>query len=141
MGNMIALDTTLWIQLVNFLITIVVLNYLLIKPVRAHIAARKALTAGYAADVEKFTAEANQKLASYETSLSHARTEASVDRDALKAEGHSREQALLQAAQAEAQSFLTAHRAQVAKDAKTAGKALLSQVDSFAAKAMTKILG
>lgn len=141
MGNMIDLDPTLFIQLANFLITIVVLNFLLIKPVRDQISARKDLTAGYAADIENFTAEASQKLSTYEATLAEARAHAAVSRDAIKAEGLSKEQELLQAAHSEAQSFLLSSREQTAKDAKAAMSSLLSQVNDFAAKAMKKILG
>ncbi len=141
MGNMINLDHTIVIQLVNFLITIVVLNFLLIKPVRDQIAARKALTTGYAKDIEQFAADAAAKLSSYEASLAEARAQATVARDAIRAEGQSREHELVSSAHAEAQAFLNSSREQVAADAKAAMDTLLSQVNVFAAKAMSKILG
>lgn len=141
MENMINLDHTLVIQLVNFLITIVVLNYLLIKPVRNQIAARKDLTAGYANEVEKFTAEASAKISNYESALADARAQAALSREALKAEGAATEQKLVQAAQADAQAYLQSSREQVSKDAKAAMDSLLSQVNDFASKAMSKILG
>ena len=141
MDNMIELDHTILIQLVNFLITMVVLNYLLIKPVRNQIAARKELTHGYENEIEKFTAEASHKIADYERALSEARAQASLSREALKAEGAAEEQKLVQSAQSEAQAYLQTSREQVAKDAKTAMDSLLSQVNTFAEKAMSKILG
>ena len=141
MGNMINLDLTLWIQLANFLITIVVLNYLLIKPVREQIAARSALTSGYTAEIEKFAAEASNKLSGYEASLSQARAEASLARESIKAQGQAKEQELLQSAHSEAQAFLHSSREQVAKEAKAAMDILLSQVNGYAATAVSKILG
>lgn len=141
MDNMIDLDMTLFIQLANFLIAIVVLNFLLIKPVREQIAARSALTAGYAADIEKFAAEASEKLSGYEAALSDARAKATLSRDAIKAEGAAKEQLLLQTAHSEAQAFLTASREETAKEAKAATDSLLSQVNEFAKTAMSKILG
>ena len=141
MDNMITLDHTLLIQLVNFLIAIVVLNYLLIKPVRNQIAARNAITSGYADSIDKFTNDASEKLSEYERSLTEARVEASLAREARKAEGSAREQDLIRSAQAEAQAYLHSSREQTAKDAKAAMDSLMSQVNDFAAKAMTKILG
>ena len=38
---MVDLNITLWIQLANFLVTLVVLNYLLISPIRKIIRKRK----------------------------------------------------------------------------------------------------
>lgn len=141
MGNMIDLDVTLFVQLVNFLITIIVLNYLLIKPVRERIASRKSLTEGYAQDIEKFTAEASDKLTGYEKSLSDARMEAAKKREAIRAEGSSSEQEILHSAHEKAQAFLQSSREDTANQAKAAMQSLLSQVDGYAAKAMTKILG
>lgn len=141
MGNMINIDITIVVQLVNFLIAVVALNYILIKPVREQIAARKDLTSGYASDIETFTADANQKLAGYESALAEARSQASSSREAIKAEGLARQQDVLEQAQNEAQAFLLSSREQTARDAKAATDALLSQVNVFADKAMKKILG
>ena len=141
MGNMINLDSTLFIQMANFLITLVVLNFLLIRPVRQQIAARSALTSGYLSDIEKFNAEAAAKVSAYEGALTEARAKASLARDALKAEGQAQEQAMIQAAHSEAQAYLHSAKEQTAADAKAAMKTLLSQVNVYAAKAVDKILG
>jgi F0F1-type ATP synthase, subunit b len=141
MDNMINLDHTIFIQLVNFLITLVVLNFLLIRPVRNQIAERNTLVQTQSDHIADFTSQASEKLASYEKSLSEARSQASLARDALKAEGNVREHELLQAAQNEAQAYLQSSREEVAKDVKTAMNALQSQVNDFADKAIAKILG
>lgn len=141
MGNLIAFDNTFLIQLANFLITLVVLNFLLIKPVREQIAARKALTDGQAADITRFTQTAETKLVGYEETLSVARTEAAKTREAAKEDGRKRERELLAAAQADAQTFLQAARADTAREMKAAGDALAARVDTFATQAISKILG
>lgn len=141
MGNMIDIDHTIVIQLVNFLIAIVVLNYLLIKPVREQITARKTLTTSYAADIELFVAEADKKISTYESALAEARAHASINRDAIKADGLSKQRDLLEQAQNDAQVFLLSSREQAAKDATAAMRSLVSQVNSFADKAIKKILG
>lgn len=141
MDNMIDLDATLFIQLANFLITLVVLNFLLIKPVREQIASRKALTTGYADSIEKFSAAASEKLSGYEAALADARANAAQAREAITAQGAAREQELLQTAHADAGAYLQSSREQTAKDAQAAMKTLLSQVNDLAAKAMSKILG
>ena len=140
MGNMIDLDITLFIQLVNFLITVVVLNFLLIKPVRDQIAARGSFTAAYTVDIEKFTTEASERISRYEAALSESRAKASLAREAIKAEGLAQEKRLLEAAHSEASTRLHASRETTAKEAKTAMKSLRSQVNAFAAQAMNKIL-
>lgn len=141
MGNMIDLDITLVVQLVNFLITIIVLNYLLIKPIREHLSARSALISSYTADIEHFTDEATQKISGYESALSDARAEAAREREAIKASAVAAEQETIKSAHAKAQAFLQSSRDETAKEAKAAMDALLSQVDGFAKQSMAKILG
>ena len=141
MDNMIDLDSTLLIQLVNFLVTLVVLNFLLIRPVREQISARGKLVEGYASDIEHFTAEADGRLKNYEAALAEARAQAGQAREALKQEGIAREQELVAAAHQDARVFLQNARADVAREAKAASDALLARVDEFAKKSLSKILG
>jgi F-type H+-transporting ATPase subunit b len=141
MDNMIRLDWTLFIQMANFLITLVVLNYLLIKPVREQIAARKALTSGYAADIEAFSSNASEKLSGYETALAEARVQAGAARESIKAQGAAQEQKIIQAAHADAHSYLQSSRAETAKDVQAAMNTLLAQVNNLADKAASRILG
>ncbi len=141
MNNMIDLDLTIVFQLVNFLITIVVLNFLLIKPVRDQINARQALMSSHATEIEKFTSQASSKLSQYEASLKEARAIAAQAREEIKSEGYSTEQEIASKSHAETQAFLQAAREQIQAEASTAKQVLLSQVDSFATKAVNKILG
>jgi F-type H+-transporting ATPase subunit b len=141
MDNMIRLDWTIFIQMANFLITLVVLNYLLIKPVREQIAARKALTSGYAADIEAFSSKASEKLSGYEAALAEARVQAGEARENIKAQGAAQEQEILHAAHTDAHAYLQSSRAQTAKEVQAAMKTLLSQVNDLAAKAGPRILG
>ena len=138
---MIEINSTIFIQLANFLITIVALNYLLIKPVREQIASRKALTEGYLGDVEHFTALAKEKISSYESSLDVARQEATVQRDALKDAGRQHEQTVLADAQAEAQEYIRQSRENVAKQVKAAYADLQKLVPGYADQVVSKIIG
>lgn len=141
MGNMIELDITLVIQLVNFLIAIVVLNYLLIKPIRNQITVRNALITEYTNAIEEFNAKASGKLANYEAALAEARKEAALTREHIKSHGLEAEKEMIEAANAKAQAILESSREDSARNAKAAMNSLLSQVDGFASKAMSKILG
>lgn len=107
---MFNVDITLAIQFVNFVVTIVVLDFLLIRPIRGIVKKRRDLASGLLSDAETFTAEAAQKLENYETTLSKAREEAARICDERKNEGVSKEAELLSAAQNDAQSFLQSSR-------------------------------
>ncbi len=141
MGNMMDLDYTVLIQLMNFLVTIVVLHYLLIKPVRRQIAARKELVAGLTAEIDIFAQETDRKLTDFEAALAEARAQATIARDALKTDGLSTEQAVMDKAQADAQAFLQDSRERVAREMKDVEAALFAQVDAYAEAAASRILG
>jgi F-type H+-transporting ATPase subunit b len=140
MGNIISLDITVFIQLANFLITIVVLNILLIRPVRRQIAERAELTAGYVAEIERFNKEAEDRLSAYEGAQAEARARAVAARERLKAEGRAGELEILGRAQAEARDFLLSSREDVARQSKAAMQTLEKQVSAFAAGAVARIL-
>lgn len=138
---MINLDFTLLIQLVNFIVTLLVLNALLIRPIREIIKQRADKMSGLVGDTEGFLENANQKLSNYEAALSEARRGASAVREAKKEEGLTKEQELVTAASNEAQAILQASREQVAKDVKAAMDTLKGQVGALAEKATAKVLG
>ena len=66
---MINFDISFVIQLVNFIITLLVLNLLLIKPVRGIIKKRNDLMAGRVDEINKFTDSATAKMSDYEAQL------------------------------------------------------------------------
>lgn len=138
---MIDIDITVLFQFANFVITLVVLNFLLISPVRAIVKKRRDLAAGLLSDTESFTSDAAKKLEQYEAALAKAKEEAVTIRDAQKAEGASTQENLLHAAQQEAQEYLAASRGQTRAAIAEASAALKKRVPDLAALAAAKLLG
>ena len=136
----IEFNVTFFIQLGNFLVTLVVLNYLLIRPVRAHIQKRRDMISSNLGEIERFTSSAEESLNSYEASLDEARDSATRTRDALKADAQQREQSLVAAAQAQAQDVIKAAKAEAAQQAQVALASLKKQVPAFADQIVTKVL-
>lgn len=138
---MIDLDKTIFIQLANFLIALIGLNYVLIKPIRAKIAERKALMSTLVSEVDSFASEADGKLKNYEAELDKARVQGVEARMKMKDEAGAEEKKLVEAAAAEAQSKLSAARATIAQESKAAFDALKAKVDGLAKDAAAKVLG
>lgn len=138
---MIDLNITFFFQLVNFLVTLVVLNAILIRPVRDIIRQRRDKMSGLLGESEQFAGQADTKLKNYEATLVKARAEATAERDKARAEGVAREQVILADAGRQAQDYLEKSRQQVAAQVKTAMDTLKGQVDALAAKATAKVLG
>ncbi|WP_353117383.1 ATP synthase F0 subunit B [Nitratidesulfovibrio sp.] len=138
---MIDLNITFFFQLVNFLVTLVVLNAILIRPVRDIIRQRRDKMSGLLGESEQFAGQADTKLKNYEATLVKARAEATAERDKARAEGVAREQVILASAGRQAQDYLEKSRQEVAVQVKTAMDTLKGQVDALAAKATAKVLG
>lgn len=138
---MVIPDKTFFIQAVNFLVTVGVLNVLLIKPIREIIKKRKELMTEQMEKIEGFNSNAEKKVADYESQLTAARKEANDIRSSMKDEGTVEEQKLMSAAGEEASSTIQAARAEIKSQVKGAMDQLTKDVDKFAEAATGKILG
>ena len=72
---MINIDITLLIQLVNFLVTLVIINYLIVRPVRGVIARRRAANDELKEKAESLAGEASLKMEGYTARIAQARAE------------------------------------------------------------------
>ncbi len=138
---MIDFDKTFLIQLVNFLITLVGLNLLLIRPIRDKIQERNNLMADQVGKIEGFNASAEEKLKSYQAAIDAARQEGLEVRKQLRAAGAGEEQQIMAAAGKEVAAALKAAHEDIAAQVSSAKKALFAEVEKFAQKATAKILG
>lgn len=138
---MVIPDKSIFIQFVNFVLMLVLLNWVLIKPIRSIIQKRKELMAEQMGGIEKFTSEAEAKLKDYETALDAARKEGMEIRINLKGEGSATEQNLMSAAGEKAAATLREAEAKIEAEVASAMDVLKKGVDGYAQKATNKILG
>lgn len=138
---MFDVNLTLAIQFVNFVVTLVVLDYLLIRPIRGIIKKRRDLASGMLADAATFTSDAADKLETYEAALAKAREEAASLRDKRREEGTARETDLLEAAHREAKEFLQSSRESTEAAVAQTRAAMENRVPEFADMAVAALLG
>lgn len=138
---MIDIDKTMGIQMVNFLITVVGLNALLIRPIREKIKERNTLMADQLGKIEDFTSQAEGKLKGYQDAIDSARRDGLELRKQMRAEGAASEQQIMAAAGKDVAAELQAAHKDIAAQAAGAKQALASDVEKFAQKATAKILG
>lgn len=137
---MIDLDYTFFVQLVNFLIILTVLNLILYRPIRGIIKKRAEVMNEKLASIEGFTADAESKLENYKASLRGARVEAQEIRVALKAEGSSAEASVLSKASAEAAEKVAAARKEIDAQKQAALRTLRGTVADYAKTVANKVL-
>lgn len=137
---MIELNYTFFVQLVNFLVILTVLNLILFRPIRGIIKKRAEVMSEKLGSIETFTAEAETKLEGYKASLTGARVEAQQLRVALKAEGAEVEAEVLTTAGAEAAQKVAAARKEIDGQKQAALKALQGNVEGYAKSVADKVL-
>jgi F-type H+-transporting ATPase subunit b len=137
---MIELNVTFFIQLVNFLIVLLLLNLILYKPIRGMLRKRAEIMSHKVSEVEDFSSTAEKKMKAYEIELDKARVKAQEIRAEFKGEGFAKESEIVDVASGEAMSIVKTAREQVSKEKETAISTLKKQVENFAAKATEKIL-
>lgn len=98
---LLALDGTLVVQLVNFVVFLLILNRLFLGPVGEAIAKRRAFITGIASDIEQF-----------ETDVKALRVQADAVRSSARREADAHFAEVRAAAQAEANAIIADHQVQ-----------------------------
>ncbi|MBQ4132243.1 MAG: ATP synthase F0 subunit B [Desulfovibrionaceae bacterium] len=137
---MIDLDFTAIIQFVNFLITMVVLNYLLITPIRKILKQRKESMQEMQGAISMARDASEDKLENYNKSLVDYRAEATREREKLRNDALAREREITEAALAETQARLQKARSDISAQVDAAMAELKDSVPALAKEAASRIL-
>lgn len=137
---MLDLNITLLFQLANFLIALIVLNDLLIRPIRQIIRRRREVMDGMRGEAENFEEDAVKRLENYEAALVEARRDAARQCDAGRAAGAAEQQQIVGEAQKKAQEILAQTRRELEAEARETLAALRGQVAALSARTAEKVL-
>jgi len=138
---MISVDSSLFIQIANFLILIWVLNRVLYGPIRKMLLERKAKISGLEDNIESCAQQVKESNEAYALGIKEARTNGLKEKEKLVQVAEAQEKELIQQINEKAQAELAKIREKVAKDAEAVRKTLLQDVDKFANDIGEKILG
>lgn len=138
---MINLNITLFVQLINFLALLFILNAILYKPILAKIREREA---AIKSDQEK-ARELEKRVADQETrhqeELAKTRQTAAQEKNVLLAEAKGSEAEILNKAKAEAGTIVEDMKARIQAEAADVRKSLKTQMAPLAASIAEKLLG
>jgi F-type H+-transporting ATPase subunit b len=129
------------IQMVNFLVTLLILNFLLFRPIRRIIAERKEKVARSESEIERLRLGAQEKLSMFQSQLDQARAEGAEKKLAARKAAQEEERSLLDKVNGEMVATVTRAKTEITADAQKARAALREQADAFAAAVAEKILG
>ncbi len=129
---MISVNFTVAIQFINFLIGLLIINYLIIKPLREVMAKRRASLSVLNTDARSFEAKAKSKLMNYEERLKAVKAEIAQQRESLKEEASSKAHALQSGAEEESRSIRQAAQESRVVEGEKAYAELSTQTQSYA---------
>jgi F-type H+-transporting ATPase subunit b len=138
---MVDINWTVWVQIVNFLILIYVLNLVCFKPIRKILLTRKDKIDGLTSTIDSTGKEAQEKDLAFGRGLKAARSKGQAEKEALMQKAGDEEKAIIAKINEKAREDLAAVKDQIAADMATVKSALEKDVDSFADTITQKILG
>lgn len=138
---MIKIDASVFVQIVNFIFLILVLNVVLYRPVRKILLQRKEKINGLEQNIETFTKDAQEKDESYLGGIKDARSKGLKEKENLLQSASEEEKLIIDKINQKAQEDLEAVREQIAKDTEHVSVSLQKEIDSFAEAIRQKILG
>ncbi|MBW2674292.1 MAG: ATP synthase F0 subunit B [Deltaproteobacteria bacterium] len=138
---MVDVNSTVWIQMANFLVLIVILNFLLFRPVLRIIAERNKKIEESQEEVTSLDETIERKMAQYEEKIRQARAEAAIQRDAVKEEGTEQGKEIIGTVRDEISKKLEGFKTQLQKETDAARVSLREQTEMIAAEISEKVLG
>jgi F-type H+-transporting ATPase subunit b len=138
---MINVDGSVFIQIVNFIFLIWVLNIILYKPIRNVLAQRKEKVTGLEQSIETFNYDSKEKGEAFDAGIKEARAKGLKEKEALVEEASQEEKSMVEKINEKAQADLAQIRSTIAKDTEGVRASLQEEIDSFADAIVKKILG
>lgn len=134
-------DWSLFVQIINFIFLIWVLNLILYKPIRSVLIQRKEKISGLEEGIEAFDRDAAEKEDAFASGIKDARANGLKEKEALLTAAAEEERKIIEKINKNAQADLAEVREKIAKDAQAAKTSLLQEIDGFANAIGEKILG
>lgn len=134
-------DWTLFVQIINFLLLVYLLNLVMFRPLRRGLRDRMAAVAGLEGDVGQLSESEQGVLAQVQEGLTEARREGLGRRESIRAEGSQAEASLLEQVKREVDEEWAKMEKKIKDDVGKARKALKTQAQDFAKTLAAKIVG
>jgi F-type H+-transporting ATPase subunit b len=138
---MITTDITLFIQIVNMIVLMFLLNGVLYKPIRKIIKERSEKLRGMQDEISKFEADAQRQQEAVDAKMAQASGKAKAALDSARAEAQQAGDEKLAAIKAEAEGAKDGKLAELKSQIQGAKEELQSNLDGFATEMASKILG
>jgi F-type H+-transporting ATPase subunit b len=133
--------TSLFIQIGNFLLLILLLNIIVYRPIRNILSKRKEEMSSTEGLTQSLTQKAAQDSNELEANISDTRKQGVKERDVLKSEGDEEEQKMLKETYSLVQNKIDAARRELEEARLKARDSLQAEVRGFSSNLVEKLLG
>ena len=134
-------DWTVFIQLINFLLILWILNRILYRPIRNILRQRREKMDSLELSIQTYNDDAEEKDKAFAAGIKEARAKGLDEKDALLQDAAEEEKKIIAKVNEKAQAELADIRQKISQEAQTAKKALQAKVAEFADDICQKILG
>jgi F-type H+-transporting ATPase subunit b len=138
---MIDIDKTLLIQIINFLVLLIALNFILFKPIRKVMQEREQGISGAFGDAKAAQDRMQGLLDSYNTSLAEAKQKATTSYNTMYQQGLDAQRDTIAAERAKAGEALDKARAEIAAASTAARADLRKEAERLSQEITVKMLG
>jgi F-type H+-transporting ATPase subunit b len=138
---MISINATLLVQLINLLVLLLILNHLMIKPIRRIIAEREATVEKGLAEAARLQDQAVESDRNYAAQLAAGRREVSQRLDGLRQEIEGQAREIIDEAQKKAQDRFAQLQSDISGQIAEARSQIRQQAEAVAKDMATTILG
>jgi F-type H+-transporting ATPase subunit b len=138
---MVDINSTVFIQIVNFLALIFILNVLLYKPIMGIMERRKGIFDSTEAEIKNLQDTIDQKMAEYEARIAQAKGEAMAQRGEIQKEGAEKGKEILDGAKVEIQKMMDDFQIRLTQEVDGARMVLRNQSERISKEIAEKVLG
>ena len=134
-------DWSVFIQIINFLLILWILNRILYRPIRNILRQRKEKIEGLELSIQTYNEDALEKDTAFAAGIKEARAKGLAEKETLLQAAAEEEKKIIAKVNEKAQAELADIRQRISQEAETAKAALQSKVAEFADDICQKILG
>ncbi len=137
---MINIDITLGIQIINFLVSLWIINSLIISPIRENMKRRQDIVAQDIEDSERFKISVEERLSEYDNVIAKVRDGIASQKSEFKSEAENISSKMISESEEKAVQIRTTESANVQTQSKDVYKILKKKVPNYSKLALGKIL-
>ena len=138
---MLDFNFTFFVQMINFLVLIAMLNWLLVKPAMKIINERRSRVEGSNEETQLLLEEVEKSTAEYQQRLSEARMLANAEKEKLRFEGSQQEAEIVRKAREEARIMLEEMKSGIERESLRAKNAMRNEIEALSRDIAEKVLG